>query len=234
MLPEIETLMIVQDRDQKILALQKDLTQLPTLVANAKLRLQSDQKAVDACKEELQELDLGMKRIQLDVDTRRDTIGKLKVQQFETKKNEEFRALGSEVERYEAEVVSLEDGELELMEQAEEKKAILTEREAKLARTEQLVDQEIAGIEQRGKNSKGEIVELEAARAAEAKKVEPSLLSIYDRLIKSKGGTAVVALVGGQCKGCHMKVTAATVVQAKGSKDVTHCENCGRIVYFDG
>ena len=57
MLPELETLLVIQDRDQKILALKKDLETMPRLIEGAKARLKGDQAALQKAKEEMQRLE---------------------------------------------------------------------------------------------------------------------------------------------------------------------------------
>ena len=59
------------------------------------------------------------KSLELDVGTRSESIARLKTQQYETRKNDEFSAMGREIERYQNEISALEDQELELMEQAD-------------------------------------------------------------------------------------------------------------------
>ena len=77
----------------------------------------------DAAKKAVQENEVAMKNLEIEIETRNDSIAKLKIQQYETKKNEEFRAMGTEIERYGNEVRELEDQELELMEKGETLKA---------------------------------------------------------------------------------------------------------------
>lgn len=231
MLPEVEKLVIIQDRDLKIVAIQKELDHLPFEEEDAREKLAADKRAVEAAKQAVQENEVAMKNLELDIQTRQDSIAKLKVQQFETRKNDEFRKMGQEIENYGEEITGLEDRELELMEKAEELRATLASAEAALASSQELVDEEIADIATRRKNLEAEKTELDAKRQADAKDVPGEVLDIYNRLIKSKGGLVVVPLEAGQCKGCHMKVTKSTVVAVKTDKEVTHCENCGRILY---
>ncbi len=231
MLPEVEKLVVIQDRDLKISAIQKELDQLPAEEEDVREKLASDKRAVEAAKLAVQENEVAMKNLELDIQTRQDSIAKLKVQQFETRKNDEFRKMGQEIENYGNEITGLEDRELELMEKAEKLKSTLASAEAALASSQELVDEEIADIGARRKNLEAEKAELEAKRQAEAADVPDDTLDIYNRLIKSKGGLVVVPLEAGQCKGCHMKVTKSTVVAVKNEHEVTHCENCGRILY---
>ena len=49
--------------------------------------------------------------------------------------------------------------------------------------------------------------------------------------MKSKGGNAIVSADNGQCSGCHMKLVPATMINVRAEKDITQCENCGRILH---
>ncbi len=233
MLEEIETLVIIQDRDQKILQLRKDLEQMPRLIEHAQARLSKDQATVAKCKETTQANEMAIKKLELDIGQRRETIKRLKDQQFETRKNEEYQALGHEAERYQAEVAALEDQELELMERAEELKAEMESAQGALSRCQEIVDRELAQLEERRKNDEERIAELEAEKAKFVPRVDATLYETYQRTFKKKRDAAVVAVIGGQCKGCHMKVTTATIAQAKAEQTITRCDHCGRILYYE-
>ena len=62
--------------------------------------------------------------------------------------------------------------------------------------------------------------------------IDEDLLDQYNRLFASKGGNAVVALEHEVCTGCHMKLTTQTLVRVRGAQEITHCEQCGRILYW--
>lgn len=233
MLPEVEKLLVIQDRDQRIQALKKDLAKIPKQMEQARLKLSGDQAAVEKAKDGIKANEVAMKSLELDIQTRQNTIGRLKTQQFETRKNEEYQALGHEVERYGREISGLEDQELELMEKGENLRAKLAECEAALAKTQEVVDAELQRLEERKANEEGQIAEMEADRARLQTGIDGGVLSIYERLFKNKGDVAIAALENGQCKGCHMKVTSSTAIKVKGEKEVTNCENCGRILYLN-
>ncbi len=233
MLPDIETLLLIQDRDQKIIALKRELANIPVLAEHARARLNAGLAALDKVKAERQSNEVAMKNLELDAQTRQETIRKLRHQQYETKKNEEFRALNHEVERYQADVKKLEDQELELMEIGEEIKGRLEQCEADLAYTQELVNKEVAQLTERKKNDEAAVATLEEEKKNFAGKVEDDFLfTLYQRILTKKGDAAVVPLDNGQCKGCHMKVTSSTVIKAKAEKEVASCEQCGRILYF--
>ena len=119
MLAEIESLLVLQDRDQRILALEEDMKRIPADKESAKNRLANDLASVANAKKAVQENEVAIKNVELDIGTRKNTLERLKVQQYETKKNDEFTALENETKRYNEEVDQLETTELELMEKAD-------------------------------------------------------------------------------------------------------------------
>lgn len=229
--PQIETLLILQERDRRLRALTDEAARLPRDRERAKERLAGDTRAVDAAKQAVQANEVEIKKVELDAATRKTTIQRLKQQQFETRKNDEFQALGNEVVRYEAELDALETRELELMEHGDSLREALAAAEEALAKTRRLVDEDLAAIETRAGRLDEEIAEARTQRNAQAEKVPEDLLPLYDRLIKTKNGIAVVPAAGGQCGGCHMKLIASTMVKVQAATEIVRCENCGRILY---
>lgn len=232
MLPEIEHLLVIQDRDRKIREIDQELVNIPKKEEEIRNRLEDDQATFDGIKGELTQNEIAMKNLELDIETRRDSIGKLKVQQYETKKNEEFRKMGGEIGRYEAEIIATEDRELELMELAEEIKVRMKSAAEDRDDSQTMVDEDIANLKIAMENMKKERVEFVTNRSGYAEKVDEDLLDTYARLFKAKDGWAVVGLIDGACQGCHMRVTKSTELDVRNENVVTHCQNCGRILYW--
>ena len=232
MLPEITQLLILQDKDQTLKRLQAELKRLPLEAERAKQKLASDTEAVKQAKHAVQENEVAMKNLELQIETRKNTINRLKVQQFETRKNDEYAALGNEVVRYGNEISGLEDQEIELMEKAEALKAALGKAQDGLTASQKHVDVELGQIAERVKNIETQLAEVQTVRDGLAAKVEEDLLEMYGRIWKSRGDSAVVPVVGSVCRGCNMKVSPAVIMGVKGDKVLTNCSNCGRLVYL--
>lgn len=209
------------------------MAKLPQDEARAKTKLAGDTAALKKAHDEFLASELAVKKIEMDAETRRTTIKRLKIQQFETKKNEEYNALGHEVVRYEKELDELETRELEAMETVDSFRKILREAEAQLAKTQKVVDDDLATIKQRHGNLNAQAVEVQAERDKLVKDVPEDHLPLYEKLMKSKDGMAIASLRDGKCTGCHMKVIASTGIAVQTGKEVTQCENCGRILAMD-
>lgn len=232
MLPELEKLVVIQHRDKKIVELEKQIANIPNEEEDIRDRISEQRSAEAEALANFQAVEVEIKKIELDVQTRRDSIAKLKVQQYETKKNEEFRAMGEEITKYEGEITELEDQEIELMEKAEELNEVLDQAREELSDSEDSVETDIAALYQTRENWEKELSNEKESRAKSAALVDEDLLTSYERTFKAKNGSAVVGLVDSQCSGCHMKVTKSTVVAVKAENEITFCENCGRMLYW--
>ncbi len=231
MLSVIKDLLILQERDQKLLSIARDLEKIPKDEARASGLLAGDQALVSKAVDSLRQCEVATKKIELDIATRRNTILRLKQQQFETRKNEEFTALGNEVIRYEKEIDALETQELELMEEADGLRQKVSEAEAQLARSQGLVNDDLNDLQQKKQQLLIRRDELSSERIQLTGVIDTDVLSLYERLMKTKNGTAVVQVINGLCTGCHMKLVPTTLVKVMAAQELTQCENCGRMLY---
>jgi predicted nucleic acid-binding Zn-ribbon protein len=228
---ELEQLLVLQDRDQKIKQVQAELKTIPQQRKMLEAQLASSAAGFEALKQKARQVEVERKKLELDVGTRTDTISRLKTQQYETRKNDEFQAMGHEIERYAKEIQKIEDQELELMVQADQlKEQVLVEKKRTGAANES-VGRQMSDLESKAKLLESRLEELGKGRTDLAANVDEDLLNRFERLFASKGDAAVVALEHEVCTGCHMKITTQTAVRVKAGKEIVSCEQCGRILY---
>jgi predicted nucleic acid-binding Zn-ribbon protein len=228
---ELEQLLVLQDRDQKIKQVQTELKTIPQQRKTLEAQLASSAAGLEALKEKARQVEVERKRLELDVGTRTDTISRLKMQQYETRKNDEFQAMGHEIERYAKEIQKIEDQELELMVQADQLKEQVMVEKKRTGAANESVDRQMSDLESKAKLLETRLEELRKERTNLAANVDEDLLNRFERLFTSKGDAAVVALEHEVCTGCHMKITTQTAVRVKAGKEIVSCEQCGRILY---
>jgi len=229
---ELEQLLVLQDRQQKIRQIQTEIKTLPLERDHLESQLAASAAGVDALKQKARQVEIERKKLELDVGTRTESISRLKTQQYQTRKNDEFQALGHEIERYENEIRKLEDQELELMIETDKLKAAVEAAEKSARATKDTISRQLTDLEAKSKALDSQQRELEKDRTTLAAEIDADLLDQFERLFNSKGDAAVVAVEHGVCTGCHMKVTTATASRVKAGKEIVNCEQCGRILYL--
>jgi uncharacterized protein len=230
MLPEIEKLLVLQDRDRKIRTLKQELKMAPLESKELDERLAAALKNLDAVKLKAKEIEVERKKLEVEVQANRDKIAKYQTQKYQTRKNEEFQALSNEITRFEKEIHDTEDRELDLMESYETAKAAIATTEKETQATKAQVERQLADIAAKTEALAAQLKDLETERATLASSVDEDLLDTFNRLFVNKT-EAVVALEHETCMGCHMKITTQTAVRVRGGKEIVHCEQCGRILY---
>lgn len=129
-------------------------------------------------------------------------------------------------------IATLEDEELDVMEQleaAQKTLATLTgqvqEADARLAELTTARDEKVAEIDV-------ELGSVIAQRAPALEGMPEDLLALYERLRTSKGGVGAAELRQRRCTGCQLTIDNAelAVIRAKPSNEVVRCEECTRIL----
>ena len=228
---ELEQLLILQDRQQKIRQIENEIKNLPLQKKHLELQLAETSASLEAIKLKAKQVEVERKKLELDVGTRTESINRLKTQQYQTRKNDEFQAIGHEIKRYEEEISKLEDQELELMEQGDKLKVDVAAEQKKADATKDSITRQMNDLGDKGKTLDARLQELEKERKELAGKMDEDLLDRFERLFVSKGDSAIVAVEHGFCTGCHMRLTTATVNATEAGKEIVNCEQCGRILY---
>jgi hypothetical protein len=228
----IEKLLILQDRDRRILHTREQLARVEPERQLFQSRSSSAQTALDAAKLKVKQAETERKKLELEVDSKKQQIEKYSLQQFQTKKNEEYRALAHEIETCKETITQLEDQQLELMEQIEahQKQAVAATRQAEEARKD--AESQLKEIATGEERLKAELSELESNRDQLTAEIEDRTLRQYERLLRGKGDNVVVGIQHGVCGGCHMKFPVQLVVSCQAAKELVTCPNCGRILYY--
>jgi len=233
--PALEKLLVLQDRDMRRLGLESQLKAVPGEIALEERKIASAKAAIEAAKNELKELEVKKKALETEIGSAEQKLGKYQTQQLSVKKNDEYQALGHEIETTRAQIGELEGGELEIMYAIDEARRRFATGEGEHKRDIASREARIQSLKERATNL---AVELQAARAETASARAPlpeTTLHIYDRA-GWKGMPAVAPLRGGKCGGCHLKVSSEVESAARGkdpNAEFAICDQCGRIAYWE-
>jgi predicted nucleic acid-binding Zn-ribbon protein len=137
--------------------------------------------------------------------------------------------LRREVEMLDRKRREAEDSVLELMEAREQQEGVVAELQtaADEAATAKVALEAV--IKEAWKGIDGKLAIKEARKAEIVPLIPEDLLELYEDLRESKEGVAVGPLTDDMCGGCHLKLTAAEVLDAKRS-DPPRCIHCRRIL----
>ena len=232
MLEVIAKLLVLQDRDRKLRHAESELANIEPERQTFKTKSVSLQTQLEQVRLRLRQIESDRKRLELDVEAKQQLIERYANQQFQTRKNEEYKALAHEIETCKADINKIEDREIELMEQAEQAQKDVARLTKEAEAAKKLSDEQHAQLGAREQNLKKELAKLQSNREELAAAVDPGVRARYERLVKSRGENVLVGVEHGVCGGCHMKLPPQTLVACQSDQDLVTCNSCGRILYF--
>jgi hypothetical protein len=232
MLPVIENLLVLQDRDRRLRRIQAELDAVPAQRLLLQTKAAKAAAEFETVRKRVQQIESDRKKLELEVDTLKDRIGKVRSQQNDTRSNEQYKAYQHQIQTTEGEISKLEDQQLTLMELAESGAKEVAAATRINAEVKAETDRHLADLATREARLNEELDEAADARDEAASRVDDATLSRYERLVKTKGDNVIVGVGGGVCGGCHVKLTTQATVSARGQAEIVPCPNCGRILYF--
>ncbi len=231
--PKIEKLLILQDRDQSRISVELQVRAVPRDMAAVEEKISAEKAAFEAARGELKELEARKKAIETEIGAAAERMSRYKSQQLEVRKNDEYQALGAQIERTQAEIGVLEEDELRVMYAIDEAKRRSAEAEAELKRNIAGHEERIQALRARAESLETELASAREAVAAARSAIDEQTLHLYDRLAAHPGLPAVVPIHDGKCGGCHLKISFNIDSETRKADKLVTCDQCTRIVYWE-
>jgi Zn-ribbon protein, possibly nucleic acid-binding len=230
--PALDSLLILQDRDSKRRGIEQQLKAIPADIAAVEKKIADEKAAIEAARTELRELESQKKLLETEIGSAEQTLARYKTQQVTVRKNDEYQALGQQIAATEEAISALEEKELAVM-------YAIDEAKKRFAAAEAVLKENIAGHEARIRTHRERAASLEAelAQAQEAfaqarTAVDEPSLRVYDR-VAARQTPVIVAIRGGKCSGCHLKISGEVDSVARKGEKLATCDQCGRIVWLE-
>jgi uncharacterized protein len=229
---QLNLLIQLQEIDGKIRSLVEQKKRLPEALADLEGRRAANAAELEQAKESLQAAQKNKRDRDKDLEAGVQKVEKLKVHSSEIKNNKEYQALLKEIETAEQENKAIEDAVLALMEKIDAASAGILAAEQRAREEETALDSEQKQHEAEFEMVEKELKSVEQARSEMVVRVQPAVLSQYQKLLNTKAGIAMVEARGESCSGCYMSIPPQVFVNVKKNESIITCPNCGRILYF--
>ena len=230
--PAIDSLLILQDREQNRRSLTRKLEAIPGETRVVENKISAEKNAIENAKSELQSLESRKKMLETEIGSAEDKLAKYKTQQALVKKNDEYQALGHEIESTEAAISELEGQELEVMFEIDSARERFVVSEKSLRENIAEHEQKLAMLAERKINLAAELKTAEQVYSEAREPVSERFLRVFDRIAK-RHLPVCAPIQGGNCSGCHLKVSGENESVARKGEELATCDQCGRIVWFE-
>jgi hypothetical protein len=233
MLPDLKLVIRLQDIDNRIAALTREISHLPKHVAQIEKKLTSHERKLEADRAALTANQKERKKCEGDIPVSEQKISKLKDQMLLAKTNDQYRAFQHEIDFCLAAIRKLEDRILELMGESEPLDINVKAAEAALKTERAQVEAEKLEARKRTAVDEQALKELQAERSGIVAGVTSSIYQRYERARKTRGGIAVAEVVQGRCTLCFMALRPQYFQELRRGDEILSCETCLRILYYN-
>lgn len=230
----IQQLILLQSRDRRKVGAETELEELPETRIVLRRKIEIENETIESTRRAILELESRSQKTESDIEEVESNVIRYKTQQLEVKKTGEYQALQAEIDSLEEKISSLEDEQLSLLEEIDVEKDALSGGSKIINEKISRLETQFQGLDERESFLKNEIEELAHSHKESIEQISPELLSCYQRVKRiAKRAPWVVPVEDQLCGGCNLRVSNDVVARALVEGQISNCDQCGRIVYFE-
>jgi len=226
----VQPLLVLQEIDTRIRALQQEARDIPLRKEQEKKRLTGAKTALTEAQAALKTAQSRVDDAELEVKSRREKINTLRGQQLTLKTNKEFAAMNLEIATIEGQIDTFEARQVVALDALVPARVRVSDCEKGLQEEKAVVDGYLKELDARLAVVQADLKQAETDRQEALKTVPPHFATVYTRLINRRW-PPVVALEGNACGGCHLTQPPSVSHVVRRNNSLVICQSCGRILH---
>jgi uncharacterized protein len=230
---DIELLLKLQVIDYDLGELERSKEYLPDMMNNLNREIEEAQGRLDTAQTSLEEAKIAQKNLEVEIKSKEAELQKYQQQMMTIKTNKEYDALVAEIDAVKSEIAERERRLLETMEKSETLEKEIPELNERVGQVEENNKRQLTILQEKIDSIGDTVSDKKSERQTIVKEIPRRTISVYERVRKGKGGSAVVAVKGRACSACHKALTPKLVQEIRRGDRIYTCENCGRVLYWD-
>ena len=229
--PDLAKLIELQKADAEISRLSAEIASLPKKVAAIEEKLAGSKDRMEKAKAALKGDESARRKYEGDIEAQRQKISKYRDQMLNVKTNQEYQALGHEVQFAQQEISKLEDKILETMVNADGRNSDLKKAENELKLHTADIEKEKALAKELSAKDEKELAEWKGKREGLRGAIDENVLRHYDRVLKFRG-SAIAEAINSRCSACQVMIRPQVYNTLRSTDEFITCDSCNRILYY--
>jgi predicted nucleic acid-binding Zn-ribbon protein len=230
---DLELLLKLQIIDYDLGELERSKEYLPDMMGNLQNEIEETMSKLDASNSEYETKRVFAKALELEIASKEAELQKYQQQMMSIKTNKEYDALVSQIDSIKQQISSNETEFLTTEERVAELKKEISEQNEKSDKAKEINSKQLSILQNKIDSIGDTMATKEGEREKISKDIPRSTRSLYERVRKGKGGTAVVMVKKRACGSCYKALTPRKVQEVKKGDRIHTCENCGRLLFWD-
>jgi uncharacterized protein len=232
MLPDLERLIHLQEIETRSGVAQRVVASAPDRIAALDARLAAAHAEVDGARAAIAENQAARRTVDKDLAAAQQRLEKYKEQSMAVKTNHEFHAMQHQMEAVKADIDQCESKVLEIMMGADEMAATLKRAELRLKTDEAAVAAERTAITVERAENEAIVKACAGERAAVVAKTSSGVVSLFDKLVRSRAGIGIARAEKERCIVCQVRLRPMVFTAVVRNDEIVQCDSCQRILYF--
>jgi predicted nucleic acid-binding Zn-ribbon protein len=195
-------------------------------------KLEAARGGISVKQAEMDELELGKKELEGNLDAETDNIARSEVRLKDIKTQKEYQAVSKEIAAAKKIKAELEEQLLQKIARIDELKAEIAAMEVALKSLEENIDSRKLEAQQKIDAIEAGINADIAGRESMLGEIQPSLLKRYAMLRAKRQGLAVVEARNGSCLGCNMNLPPQVYNDLYKTENLVTCPHCQRMLFL--
>ncbi len=230
---QLDLLLKLQVIDYDLGELERSKEYLPDMMENLNREIEDSQNRYDSAVKQLEEANIKQKNLEIDIQAKETELQRFQQQMMSIKTNKEYDALVAEIDSTKETISNKETELLETIELVTSLEKSIVEYKEKLEQVKEnntrqlgILQEKIDSIGDKTEGKKDERKQLTAA-------IPRPVMSVYERVRKGKGGSAVVAVKSRACGACYKALTPKKIQDIRKGDAILTCDNCGRLLFWN-
>lgn len=229
---DLELLLKLQILDYDRGELERSKEYIPDMIENLKREIIENEGNFVSNEKELSEASIAQKGLELEVSGQHEDLKKLKSLMMAIKTNKEYDALVSQIDAVKAAINEKETTLLETIERIEILEGGIEELRNKSTETKEQNDDQLSILQEKMDSVGTKVQMKDDERQNIVVRVPKRIMSIYERIRKSRGGSVVIAVKKRACGACFKALPPHRIQELKRADQLITCDNCGRLLIW--
>jgi predicted nucleic acid-binding Zn-ribbon protein len=229
---QLKKLEELQRHDARLQEYEASLKALPEKLASLKADLAKVESMLSKDRGMVDETAKFKADQEFQIQTDEANIAKAKTKLQGVKSGKEYMAAQREMENTRRTLENRQEEIKKLSDALDASRGRINNNDTDVNGLREVVAKEEAAVAGRMAEIQAKIDEAKVLRDAAAGSIDPSVLKRYSA-IRMRRGLAVVPVVKGTCKGCHMSIPPQLFVVLQRGNTIETCPTCARLIYWD-
>ncbi|MCK4462619.1 MAG: hypothetical protein KAW46_12500 [candidate division Zixibacteria bacterium] len=229
---DLELLLKLQIVDYDLGELERSKEYLPDMMDNLRTEIEEATSKLESTTAEFNEKKVTIKTLELEIAAKEAELQKYQQQMMSIKTNKEYDALVAQIDAVKETISNQETELLQTDERVTELEREIAEYGEKSTSAEETNSRQLAILQEKIDSIGDKVAAKETERDHIITQIPRPIRSIYERVHRGKGGTAVVMVKKRACGACYKALTPRKVQEIKKGDRIHTCENCGRLLFW--